>query len=91
MATYKYNPSFEELLSGRLDYAILVRKTGERQLFVAWSKTKEGPARPDFSEAAGDLGDMLDGMFNVVSMNRRYIFTTRKAAIAALEHASFVA
>jgi hypothetical protein len=70
MATYKYNPSFEELLSGRLDYAILVRKpyTGEHQCFIAWSKTKEGLARPEFVAAAADLRDMLDasGVLNVV-------------------------
>ncbi len=56
VATYKYNPSSEELLSGKLDYAILVR---DQYFFVAWSKTKEGPARPDSAAAAEDLGDML--------------------------------
>jgi hypothetical protein len=55
MAAYKYNPSFEEMLSGKLDYAILVRN----QCFIAWSRTKEGPARPDFLAASADLRDML--------------------------------
>jgi hypothetical protein len=85
-AYYKYNPSFEELLSGRLDYAILVCD----QCFVAWSKTGEGPTRPDFLAAAADLRDMLVAgghEFNVEG-NRRYIFTTPTAAIAAIEHAS---
>jgi hypothetical protein len=87
MATYKYNPSFEELLSGKLDYAILVREP----YFVAWSRTKEGPARPDFDAADADLSVMLDAsghwVFNVVGGNR-YIFATR-TAIAAIEHASY--
>ncbi len=71
MATYKFNPSFEELLSGKLDYAILVRKpTGHQQYFVAWSRTKEGPARPDFPAACADLRDMLveNGQFDWLTM-----------------------
>jgi hypothetical protein len=53
--TYKYDPSSEELLSGKLDYAILVRD----QCFIAWSRTKEGPARTDFPTASADLRGML--------------------------------
>ncbi len=64
--TYKYNPSSEELLSGNLDYAILERD----QCFVAWSKTKEGPARSDFPAASADLRDML------VANGQRIRFTT---------------
>lgn len=49
-----YNPSFEQLTSGNLTSAILLRQ-GQ---YVAWTPTREGPPRPDLPAAQADLRDM---------------------------------
>lgn len=51
---YKFNPTFDELLSGELESAVLVRG-GQ---YVAWTRTWEGPSRPDLPAAKADLADV---------------------------------
>jgi hypothetical protein len=51
---FKLNPTTHELMSGEIDYAILCRNDG----YMAWSKTREGPIRPDFAAAVADVKDM---------------------------------
>lgn len=43
----------DELLTGKIDRAILQR--GKH--YIAWTKTWEGPARPDYAAALADLRD----------------------------------
>jgi hypothetical protein len=45
----------DERCSGRFDCSVL--RIG--RLFVAWTRTKEGPGRPDFATALADLRDIL--------------------------------
>ncbi len=52
---HAYNPTPQDLLSGQLDSAILLRQGG----YVAWTRIKEGPLRPDLPAAKADLSDML--------------------------------
>ena len=59
MNTFRFNPLPEELLTGEIDFAILIRE--KPRLYVAWSKTKEGPARFDYPAAQADLRDLMQG------------------------------
>lgn len=49
----------EQRLSGRYDYGIITFNTPGGKMFAAWTKTAEGPARPDRISALADLRDML--------------------------------
>lgn len=53
---FRMNPTAPELLSGKVDLAIVFRDEG----YVAWTKTWEGPVRPDFPAAVADLRDRVE-------------------------------
>lgn len=65
MPTFAFNPSPAMLLSPEhpvIDYAILRRDTPNGRsphVYIAWSRTREGPGRPDYSAAMADVRDML--------------------------------
>lgn len=50
------NPTIDALLSGQVAHAIIERD-GK---YVAWTRTWEGPARPDYPAALADLRAQLE-------------------------------
>ena len=50
----------EQRLSGEYDYGIIALRGGDGdRLYAAWTKTWEGPARPDRIAALADLNGRL--------------------------------
>lgn len=47
--------AIQALLSGKIDRAVIQ----DGKLWIAWTKTWEGPPRPDYAAASADLRDYL--------------------------------
>ena len=61
-AIVHYNPSSADMLSGSVAYAILTstEASARATLYRAWTRTWEGPARPDLLAAEADLRDRME-------------------------------
>lgn len=55
MPTYAYNPSFEAIATGSIDYAVIERQGG----YIPWSRTREHPWCADLPAALSSVQDMV--------------------------------